>query len=165
MKRKLLICILAIASVAASIVIIKYSQFQHLDTPVSSDLFLLARVNTNYNITYAEMVEAMMVAQYGTNAWPYGPVGGLNLTNARQDFLVTTNCTVTGFFNKSALREQSVVLNLINATTNDWTITIPTPVTTDDGNRTYTVTNGSLRAVSFRYSPDGFTNAISRDLF
>lgn len=96
-----------------------------------------------------------------TNAWS-GPTNDIDLSIERVDYVTTTPLKVTGFINKPTKFEHSVVLTVSNSTAVDKIMYLPTGVTTDDGQSSYTVTNQSLRIFSFRYSPVNYTNAVSR---
>ena len=99
-----------------------------------------------------------------TNVWA-GPTGDVSLATGSQDYITTTAMSITGFTGKSAKFDQHVTLTVSNSTGSDVILYLPSGVTTDDGLRSYTVTNKLLRVFSLRYNAVNYTNVVSRGFF
>ena len=87
-----------------------------------------------------------------------GPTNSLDLSKFRQEYTTTTAMAVTNFSNGAAAGfENSVVLSVTNSSGSDVILYITaTGVTTDDGLRSYTITNGSQRKFSFNRDGMGY---------
>lgn len=100
----------------------------------------------------------------GTNSWA-GPTNTLDLSNGEQWYATVTPMSITGILNKLSKQASSVVLAITNGATTNVTFTL-TAFVSDDGARSYTVTNASMRIFSFRYEPVwGTTSVVSRPLY
>lgn len=99
-----------------------------------------------------------------TNAWA-GPTNIVDLHIYSQFYKTVTPVSITGWTNEDPNYQGSAILDITNAATTNVTMTLASTVTTDDGARSYTITNGTLRVFSLRKSPLGITNQVSRTMF
>jgi hypothetical protein len=98
-----------------------------------------------------------------TNQWAGGSSAALDLNNGtEQEYTMTTDCTITGFANRSFLVSQTVLLTLTNNTASDHTLTVPAGCTTVDGSGSAVVTNKCMRSFSFHWNPIGYTNMLTQ---
>lgn len=112
-----------------------------------------AALNVTNNLTYS-------ITSWG------GPTNNLNLMLGRQQYTTVTNMAITNFLNvPGAGLERNVVLTITNSIGNDLILYITAGgVTSDDGLRSWTVTNKTQRVFSLRVADTG-TNVMARSFY
>lgn len=135
----------------------------------SAGLLSVNRGSQSFTNTFIQTNEVQEILLTNNIEWIIaawgGPTNNLSFGPGRQQFTLTTSCSITGFVNMpGAGRERGTVLTLTNSDSSDHLLYLPGGVTTDDGALSYTVTNQSKRAISLRIADTG-TDAVSRPFF
>jgi hypothetical protein len=134
-------------------------------SPNAGDLFLL---EDNLYQAYWTQSRSNLNAQFvqqNPNAWA-GPTNTIDLNVAVHNngdlyYTTFTPVSVTGFANKNLL-VQTATLSVFNGASTNVTMTLPPSLLTRDGARSYTLTNGQLFIISFRYHAGlNLTNSVN----
>ena len=99
----------------------------------------------------------------GTNAFA-GPTNNLNLALSDQTYATWTPVSVTNVSGYNPALSQFVQLTISNAAATNVTFTVPAQWRTDDGLRTWTVTNAQVRDVYVKVK-NSMTNCITLPLY
>jgi hypothetical protein len=101
---------------------------------------------------------------YGTNAFA-GPTNNLDMAKTYQFYSTWTPCSITGFSNTTTGGHATTVLRIMNLAATNITVSWPVPVSTTDGSRSATCTNGQWRVVTFSGVGGIITNASTASLW
>lgn len=97
-------------------------------------------------------------------AWS-GPTNTLSLANKYYHYATSTDISITGLGQTTATYAQWTVLRITNAAATSKTLYIPAQWTTDDGQRSYTMTNAQVSILSIGNYGNDMTNAVFRPFY